>query len=107
MSGDGNDSATNDAIISSSGGNSVQPTSNIPAALRLLSSENPGQLFVGELLNDSNYGEWVTDMTEALIAKNKMGMVDETIPSECLASVCCPSEGMAKDGNGKGYSQLN
>nr|KYP53676.1 hypothetical protein KK1_024250 [Cajanus cajan] len=43
-------------------------------------SNSPGQIFVSEPLNDGNYGEWVTDMSNALYAKNKIGFVDGTIP---------------------------
>ncbi|CAL1362013.1 unnamed protein product [Linum trigynum] len=34
---------------------------------------------VGDLLTPSNYGEWVIDMTDSLLAKNKLGFVDGTI----------------------------
>lgn len=43
-------------------------------------SDNPGQVFVSELLSDTNYGEWVNDMSNALYAKNKFGFVDGSIP---------------------------
>lgn len=32
-------------------------------------SDNPGQIFVSELLRDGNYGDWANDMTNALFAK--------------------------------------
>ncbi|CAL1382273.1 unnamed protein product [Linum trigynum] len=73
-------SASESAMVNSSGGSGgAQIPPSVPTGLLILPSDNPGQLFVGELLNNSNYGEWVTDMSEALIAKNKMGMVDGTI----------------------------
>ncbi len=43
-------------------------------------SDNPGQIYVSELLNDGNYGEWMNDMSNVLFAKNKFGFVDGTIP---------------------------
>ena len=49
-------------------------------------SDNPGHVYVGELLNDSNYGEWVTDMSNALFAKNKIGFVDGSIPKPAADS---------------------
>ncbi|OMO75305.1 Integrase, catalytic core [Corchorus capsularis] len=46
----------------------------------LHASDNPGQIYVSDLLHDGNYGEWVNDMSNALFAKNKIGFVDGTIP---------------------------
>ncbi|CAL1368615.1 unnamed protein product [Linum trigynum] len=43
-------------------------------------SENPGQLFGGDVLTNLNYGEWASDMTETLIAKNKLAFVNGTLP---------------------------
>ncbi|CAL1398262.1 unnamed protein product [Linum trigynum] len=43
-------------------------------------SESPGQLFGSDLLSDLNYGEWVNDMTETLIAKKKLNFVDGSLP---------------------------
>ncbi|CAL1354087.1 unnamed protein product [Linum trigynum] len=34
----------------------------------------------GDLLTSSKYGEWVIDVTDALIIKNKIGFVDDTKP---------------------------
>ncbi|CAL1394262.1 unnamed protein product [Linum trigynum] len=48
----------------------------VTSPLYLHPLENPGQLFGSDLLTDSNYGEWVNDMTETLIAKNKLVFVD-------------------------------
>lgn len=42
-------------------------------------SDNPGQIFVGELLGEGNYSDWSNDMTNMLLAKNKIGFVDGTI----------------------------
>ncbi|XP_054786851.1 uncharacterized protein LOC129302557 [Prosopis cineraria] len=42
-------------------------------------SDNPGQVYVSELLNEGNYAEWVNDMANALFAKNKIGFVDGTL----------------------------
>ncbi|CAL1393832.1 unnamed protein product [Linum trigynum] len=43
-------------------------------------SDINGQLQVSEVLTSSNYGEWVVDVTNALIVKNKFGFVDGSIP---------------------------
>ncbi|CAL1399535.1 unnamed protein product [Linum trigynum] len=43
-------------------------------------SENPDQLFGSDLLSDLNYGEWVNDMTETLIAKKNMNFIDGSLP---------------------------
>lgn len=43
-------------------------------------SDQPSQMFVSELLNNGNYGEWVADMSNTLYAKNKIDFVDGTIP---------------------------
>ncbi|CAL1379865.1 unnamed protein product [Linum trigynum] len=50
-----------------------------PPAFVLPHSDSPNQLFVGELLTDSNYGEWIGDITDSFIAKNKMGFVDGSL----------------------------
>ncbi|CAL1408217.1 unnamed protein product [Linum trigynum] len=47
--------------------------------LYLHPSETASQLQVGEVLNSNNYGEWVIEMTDSLIIKNKYGFVDGTI----------------------------
>ncbi|CAL1388587.1 unnamed protein product [Linum trigynum] len=52
----------------------------MPSHLLLHPSDNPSNLFVGELLSDANYGEWVVDITDSLIAKNKICFVDGTLP---------------------------
>ncbi|CAL1400601.1 unnamed protein product [Linum trigynum] len=75
---------TDGGATGDSGGSLVVPPV-VPVALRIQASDNPGQLFVGELLNDSNSGEWVTDMTEALIAKNKLGIVDGSVVKPAAA----------------------
>ncbi|XP_054813328.1 uncharacterized protein LOC129313969 [Prosopis cineraria] len=53
------------------------PDANSPFFLH--ASDNPGQVFVSELLNENNYMEWQIDITNALVAKNKMGFVDGLI----------------------------
>ncbi|CAL1402205.1 unnamed protein product [Linum trigynum] len=53
---------------------------SLTSPLYLHPSENPGQLFGSDLLTDSNYSEWVNDMTETLIAKNKLVFVDGSFP---------------------------
>ncbi|CAL1401037.1 unnamed protein product [Linum trigynum] len=54
----------------------------LTSPLYLHPSENPSQLFGSDLLTDSNYSEWVSDMTETLtlIAKNKLVFVDGSFP---------------------------
>ncbi|CAL1397911.1 unnamed protein product [Linum trigynum] len=54
--------------------------SGLPSHLILHQSESPNNLFVGELLMDVNYGEWVVDITDSLVAKNKICFVDGTLP---------------------------
>ncbi|CAI0403202.1 unnamed protein product [Linum tenue] len=49
------------------------------SAYSLHNSDNPGQMFVSDPLTDQNYGEWVSDMTNSLLAKHKMGFVDGSI----------------------------
>ena len=44
--------------------------------------DNSKQVYISELLNDSNYGELMNDMSNALYAKNKIDFVDGTPP--CL-----------------------
>ncbi|CAL1374616.1 unnamed protein product [Linum trigynum] len=58
----------------------------ISSPLYLHPSENPAQLFGSDLLNDSNYGEWVNDITETLIAKNKLVFVDGSFPRDKAGS---------------------
>lgn len=43
-------------------------------------SDNPGQLYVSEILHDGNYGDWANEMSNALFAKNKIGFVGGSIP---------------------------
>ncbi|CAL1396571.1 unnamed protein product [Linum trigynum] len=52
----------------------------LTSPLFLHPSENPWQLFGPDLLTDLNYNEWVSDMTETLIAKNKMAFVNGSLP---------------------------
>lgn len=43
-------------------------------------SNNPGQLYVSNLLRERNYGDSANEMSNALFAKNKIGFVDGSIP---------------------------
>lgn len=43
-------------------------------------SDNPGQIFVSEILRDGNYADWKEEMSNSLFAKNKIGFVDGSIP---------------------------
>ena len=43
-------------------------------------SDQPGHMLVPTKLNGSNYQSWKKSMTHALIAKKKLGFVDDTIP---------------------------
>lgn len=54
-------------------------TIDVSSPYFLHASDDPGQIFVGELLHDENYGDWVNDMGNALFTKNKMGFVNRTI----------------------------
>jgi len=56
-------------------------TIDITSPYFLTPADHPGQNFVGEnLLRDGNYGDWQSEMTNALFAMNKIGFVDGTIP---------------------------
>lgn len=44
------------------------------------SSDSPSHVFVTDLLNDGNYGDWSEEMSNCLFAKNKFGFVDGSIP---------------------------
>ncbi|CAN0857166.1 hypothetical protein LINGRAHAP2_LOCUS6672 [Linum grandiflorum] len=52
---------------------------DIHSPYSLNASDHPGQVFVPDLLSDTNYGEWASDMSEVLFAKNKFGFVDKTL----------------------------
>ncbi|CAL1375187.1 unnamed protein product [Linum trigynum] len=54
----------------------IGPTS----PLYLHPSDALSQVFVGDLLTDMNYGEWSAEISNALVAKNKLGFVLGTIP---------------------------
>ncbi|CAL1377559.1 unnamed protein product [Linum trigynum] len=51
-----------------------------PSHLQLHQYESPNNIFAEELLTDVNYGEWVVDITDSLIAKNKICFVYGTLP---------------------------
>ncbi|XP_023755323.1 uncharacterized protein LOC111903801 [Lactuca sativa] len=42
-------------------------------------SDYPKQMQVNDMLNDNNYNEWKQEMTNFLLAKNKMRLIDDTI----------------------------
>ncbi|CAN0892915.1 hypothetical protein LINGRAHAP2_LOCUS17851 [Linum grandiflorum] len=54
-------------------------TVDIQSPYYMHASDHPGQIFVPDLPNDTNYGEWSGDMAEVLFAKNKFGFVDKTL----------------------------
>ncbi|CAL1356676.1 unnamed protein product [Linum trigynum] len=67
---------------------------DLPPVYQLSNSDGPGQMLIGEALSASNYGEWVLDMKDALIAKNKFRFVDGTLnkpsgPGEREAWIRC------------------
>ncbi|CAL1357037.1 unnamed protein product [Linum trigynum] len=78
--GDETSSGTKAAVV---GADDAIP---LASPLYLHPSENPGQLFGSDLLTDLNYGEWVNDMTEALVAKNKMALVDGSLPRSAVGT---------------------
>ncbi|CAL1352967.1 unnamed protein product [Linum trigynum] len=43
-------------------------------------SDSTGHLHVSSVLTPTNYGEWVLEMTDALVTKNKIGFVDGSLP---------------------------
>lgn len=59
---------------------SEKNTIDISSPYFLTPADHPGQNYVGEnLLRDGNYGDWLSEMSNALFAKNKIGFVDGTI----------------------------
>ncbi|CAN1289121.1 hypothetical protein LINPERPRIM_LOCUS20129 [Linum perenne] len=42
-------------------------------------TNHQGQMFVPDLLHDTNYGEWSGDMVDVLLANNKFGFVNMTL----------------------------
>ncbi|CAL1413650.1 unnamed protein product [Linum trigynum] len=62
------------------GGSSSDQDILLSSPLYLHPSEDPACLFVVDLLSDSNYGEWVNDMMETLISKNKLTFVNGSLP---------------------------
>ncbi|CAL1410432.1 unnamed protein product [Linum trigynum] len=71
------DGTSADGKAAATNGADVIPLSS---PLFLHPSENSGQLFGGDVLTDLNYNEWVSDMKETLLAKNKIAFVNETLP---------------------------
>lgn len=48
--------------------------------LYLHPSDNPGSVHVAELLTGSNYLDWNRSMHKTLLAKNKIGLIEGSIP---------------------------
>ncbi|XP_071688173.1 uncharacterized protein [Rutidosis leptorrhynchoides] len=68
MAGDDTESSTRSVI-------------DITSPYFLTSADHPGLNFVGDnLLRDGNYSDWKSEITNAFLAKNKMGFIDGTIP---------------------------
>lgn len=44
-------------------------------------SDCPGQLHVTEQLHDGNYAEWADEISNFLLAKNKVGIIDGSVPT--------------------------
>ncbi|CAL1400001.1 unnamed protein product [Linum trigynum] len=53
---------------------------NLPPIYQLPLSESPVKMLVGDVLTATNYCEWVLDMKDTLLAKNKFSFVDGTTP---------------------------
>lgn len=78
--------ATSASSSSSSSSSMVSSTVNSdPTANPLYHhpSDNPGAILVSQVLDESgnNFSSWFRSMTIALGAKNKLGLVDGTIPT--------------------------
>ncbi|XP_013628088.1 PREDICTED: uncharacterized protein LOC106334330 [Brassica oleracea var. oleracea] len=72
--GDGEESSvTKSGTMDSRGVDSATPYS-------LHASDNPGAMITSVTLTGENYGEWSSEMTNALRAKRKLGFVNGTIP---------------------------
>ncbi|CAL1376665.1 unnamed protein product [Linum trigynum] len=69
-----------DDKLGKGGASSLTNVIPLTSPLYMHPSKNPGQLFGSDLLTDLNYSEWVSNMTETLIAKNKMVFVDGSLP---------------------------
>ncbi|CAL1407671.1 unnamed protein product [Linum trigynum] len=63
----------------SSGGSGTTQAILWPSPFLIHNSDTPSRMFVGELLTEINYGEWVGDIRDSFIAKNKLGFVDGSI----------------------------
>ncbi|CAL1354157.1 unnamed protein product [Linum trigynum] len=68
-------STGDNALISSSA-----PAFDGASPLHLHPSDHPNLMFVSEVLTDLNYSEWAAEMTNSLLAKNKLGLVTGTVP---------------------------
>ncbi|CAL1353999.1 unnamed protein product [Linum trigynum] len=84
--GDTSASTVSSAVVQSNGGAGTGDVviggryETDPASPYFLSqSDNPNQMYVGELLNETNYADWVYEMTTSLLAKNKLGFVDGSL----------------------------
>ncbi|CAL1393359.1 unnamed protein product [Linum trigynum] len=56
-----------------------QSSPELPSVYHLTNWDCPGNLLVGDVLTAVHYGEWVLDMKDSLLAKNKYGFVDGTV----------------------------
>ncbi|CAL1359265.1 unnamed protein product [Linum trigynum] len=71
---------------SPSGGATIKVEESLPSVYLLSPSDGPGNLLVGDVLTASNFSEWVLDMKDALIAKNKYCFVDGSLLKPTNAS---------------------
>ncbi|CAL1392929.1 unnamed protein product [Linum trigynum] len=61
-------------------------TTGVPSGIDALSplhlhpADHPNLMFVSEALTDFNYGDWVAEITNSLLAKNKLGFVTGDTP---------------------------
>ncbi|CAL1406168.1 unnamed protein product [Linum trigynum] len=65
--------------ISAKSGASPSGVTQLPSPFIIHQSDSPNKLFVGDLLTEANYGEWVGDITDSFIVENKLGFVDGSI----------------------------
>ena len=75
---------TNESVVEQTIPNVNLDVNNPSHVLFLHPSDNPSNILVSELLNGENYGHWRKAMEIALISKNKLGFVLETILSLVL-----------------------
>lgn len=61
-------------------GDKIGVSNDIMSPYYIGPSDNPSHVYVTDLLNDGNYGDWSEEISNCLLAKNKFGFVDGTIP---------------------------